>query len=493
MFGSEILEVAIGVTFIILLVSLAASIIRELIEAGLKTRAIQLERGIRQLLDDPEGTVVAKELFEHPLLFGLFAGTYDPRKLKPFLLRNTVQTVTPQDGQTVTEPAKRMPFRSNLPSYIPARNFAVALLDIVGGRGAHGGGVPSLTSIQANALALPDGRLRRALLSALGEAGNDFDRARASLEAWFDGTMDRVSGWYKRETQLILLGLGLLIAIVMNVDSLGIIHELAKNNSVRQGLISRVDAAYPNMKPGLNNLTEAELQKQLSGLSDIIGWSRVTARVDREVAKQEQTLRDNAKLDTTLDSDAKKKAWVEERLPSHGALWTWFILISIPGWILTALAVSLGAPFWFDLLNKLMVIRSTVKPYEKSPAEGSEDRRGPAPSAERLAPRQPATSPPARAAPVQLGVAPSVHSPAPATLRLAIDDFGGLDPGSVQLTCNGSAIAVPPDGFVEYPLDIDNPHQLVAKASHGGASVGWTQTLIPTRNDDAVAVTARLT
>jgi hypothetical protein len=44
------------------------------------------------------------------------------------------------------------------------------------------------------------------------------------------------------------------------------------------------------------------------------------------------------------------------------------------GWAITAFAISLGAPFWFDLLNKFMVIRSTVKPFEKSQPEGSEDR-----------------------------------------------------------------------------------------------------------------------
>ena len=48
----------------------------------------------------------------------------------------------------------------------------------------------------------------------------------------------------------------------------------------------------------------------------------------------------------------------------------------IIGWLITAAAVTLGAPFWFDVLNKIMVIRSTVKPKEKSPDEGSEDRPG---------------------------------------------------------------------------------------------------------------------
>jgi hypothetical protein len=50
------------------------------------------------------------------------------------------------------------------------------------------------------------------------------------------------------------------------------------------------------------------------------------------------------------------------------------------GWLLTALAVMLGAPLWFDVLNQIMVIRSTVKPHEKSGEEASMDRQGqPAP------------------------------------------------------------------------------------------------------------------
>jgi hypothetical protein len=51
------------------------------------------------------------------------------------------------------------------------------------------------------------------------------------------------------------------------------------------------------------------------------------------------------------------------------------VIAPLFGWLATAMAVSLGAPFWFDVLNKVMVIRSTVKPHEKSGDEGSEDRQ----------------------------------------------------------------------------------------------------------------------
>lgn len=51
------------------------------------------------------------------------------------------------------------------------------------------------------------------------------------------------------------------------------------------------------------------------------------------------------------------------------SFWGW--VLKIFGLALTATAASLGAPFWFDLLNKFIVVRSTVKPHEKSQEEPS--------------------------------------------------------------------------------------------------------------------------
>src|SRR2546422_1769880 len=113
MFGSQVLEVAIGLVLLYLLLSLICSSIREGIEAWQKTRASDLERGIRELLQDRGGTGLAKSLYEHPLVYGLFKGEYNPAKS----LRN-------------------------LPSYIPSKNFAVALMDIV----ARGPSVPVATT-----------------------------------------------------------------------------------------------------------------------------------------------------------------------------------------------------------------------------------------------------------------------------------------------------------------------------------------------------------
>jgi hypothetical protein len=66
----------------------------------------------------------------------------------------------------------------------------------------------------------------------------------------------------------------------------------------------------------------------------------------------------------------KYREWPGSNYFGYGG-WVYQLYWHWLGWLITALAVSLGAPFWFDMLNKLIVVRSTVKPHEKSPEEES--------------------------------------------------------------------------------------------------------------------------
>src|SRR5262245_33770963 len=94
MFGSVVLDIAIGVVFIYLLLSLVVTAACELISAVLSWRAKNLMIGVRHLLNDPNQTKLAKKLYEQPLIKSLY-----------------------RPGQ--------------IPSYIPSRTFAVALLDVI--------------------------------------------------------------------------------------------------------------------------------------------------------------------------------------------------------------------------------------------------------------------------------------------------------------------------------------------------------------------------
>lgn len=458
MFGSEVLEIATGMVFVFLVTSLVASIFREILESILKTRAVQLERGIRQLLDDPDGAGATQALFSHPQLYALFPGVYDPSRLKSYLLSFN----RPKVGEDALQTIKRFPLASNLPAYIPSRNFALALMNVVGAY--DDGGPLTLEGLKATTMTLPPGRLQQALLSALGEAGDDLGRVRSSLEAWFDSNMDRVSSWYKRETQWILLAVGFVLAVALNVDSVGIAHDLATNNGLRQKAVAEATQAAkdlrlsdPELKPNGD-----QLRQQLDGLSDIVGW--------KAYARREPD-------DKILARDHKAPG------PAH----VWYAVELLLGWTLSALAVSMGAPFWFDILNKIMVVRSTVKPAQKSPSEGSADRAGSPSAADALEAVSPA--PAVRAAPAS----PTATAPANpiVALRLAVD-LSGLEANSLKLVADGAQVAVSPDGFVELPLEVDMTHQLSATAKRDGAEVSWSQTIAPHLNNEGMPIAVLL-
>lgn len=461
MLNSQILEVAIGVVFVFLIASLLATAVREMLEGLLKTRAIHLERGIRQLLNDPDGTGATKAIFDHPQLYGLFDGVYDPAKLtafrkRVFLVGGRRQTQTLKNGAVQTSDAKRLPLFSKFPSYIPSRNFALALLDLIGAGGgdqrASGGAL--METLRANAMALRPGKVRDAVLVALSEAGNDFDRARTSLEAWFDSGMDRVSGWYKRESQVLLLLIGLATAVVFNIDAVHVTRELASSNSVRQQLLLQATdvqakVAQHQAATGEVGLADEALVTAKTGLGDLLGWQK-PGRWDF--------------------------SWV-------GILNGLYILL---GWVITGIAISLGAPFWFDMLNKIMVIRATVKPYEKSPTEGSDDRRGAEPPAERLEPATPAAAAPRT--PVIISVQP--EGAILGHIRLAVDLSNVATP---VLSIDGAPQQVPADGFVECALEVGVPHRLLLTGADAeGVARTWQQTVTLGDEDDLLPISATL-
>ncbi|HEY0141333.1 MAG TPA: hypothetical protein VGF48_10590 [Thermoanaerobaculia bacterium] len=326
--GLETLDVVIGVIFVFLLVSIIAAAVREGIEAHMKTRGAYLWLGIRELLHDRQSTGLAKVFYQHPLIYSLFPGELRERKQV--------------DAPRVWASGRGMP------SYIPARNFALALMDIaargpVTSTATADATAPAITleNLRANILNVQSPAVRRILLTAIDSAEGDVRKAQAEIEAWYDSAMDRVSGWYKRTTHVWLLGIGFFIAVVLNVNILTIAHHLYVTPAARELVVSRAEAAVADPKY-LDETNRVAAQKTLEGLSLPIGWKgyELFGRADY----------------------------------NFSMIWK-FVAVPLGGWMLTALATSLGAPFWFDVLNKVMVIRATVKPHEKSPEEASEDRQ----------------------------------------------------------------------------------------------------------------------
>ena len=370
MLGLEMLDVAIGMTFIFLMLSLICTAINEIIEAKLKKRAVDLERGIRELLQDESGEGLAKELYEHPLVFGLFKGEYNPENIKTKKVKlvddSQNKEVKPEDNISSTthkfkkteSPSKSITYKnyklsSDLPSYIPSRNFALALMDIVlpvSDTSTNEANQPrSLQSLRIALQKMENEKVKKALLALTNDAGDDIDKARENIEAWYDSSMDRVSGWYKRRAQIIVIILGAIVAIGMNADTIAIYKSLTSDEPLRNSLIAAAPEYAKHQENDSNATAQQRIKENMDALAALglpIGW--------------------NWKSCATPDAPRNFRA-----VPPWG--WDW--LFKIFGWLLTAVAISLGAPFWFDVLNKFMVIRSTVKPHEKSPEESSEDRQ----------------------------------------------------------------------------------------------------------------------
>jgi hypothetical protein len=305
MFGSAILDVVIGLISIFLFLSLIGTAINEWVSGILRMRAKSLEEGIRNILNDPEGKGLTKAFYDHPLISSLARGREKP-------------------------------------SYIPSRLFALTLMDIIVPTDPEKGS-KTIDQIRKGVEKIENEGLRKNILIALDDAGNNIHQVRQNIEKWFDEGMERVSGWYKRKIQWITLGYALLITIFLNVDTLAVTNALYRDSTLRAGMVAAAQ----------------EIVKQPIG--------EPSAKRTEETVKGVKAELEKIKLPIGWDIPAKPEP------PSKTAVYDW--IVRICGWIITAFAVTLGAPFWFDVLNKFINIRSSgIKPklsVEKKKEESS--------------------------------------------------------------------------------------------------------------------------
>jgi hypothetical protein len=390
MFGSSVLDVAIGLVFLYLLLSLLCTSINEFIESLLKNRSKDLERGLRELLGDPQGTGLVQKLYQHPLISSLFRNDYKPGG-------------------------------ANLPSYLPSRQFALALLDIVRPANAMGLGtppppaatepgpnqtqprprhqvsgaafmttpgasqpiaspaadagdtgatpapptpgvstadiIPDLRHAVANNGQLGDG-VKRAVLTLIDAAGNDVNQVLQNLEGWYDGAMNRVSEWYRQRTRWISLAVGFVLTVVINADTFAVAKSLSRDQALRTTITSsaqlyaeshaRAPASGVDQEGGSQPTSPKGIKELVNEFNDVheVGWPLGWDRDDRR----------------------KVPRWSQFSPPQ----WDRFVaewVLKFFGWVVTAIAISLGAPFWFDILNRISPLRPSAKSSQQNSPE----------------------------------------------------------------------------------------------------------------------------
>ena len=193
--------------------------------------------------------------------------------------------------------------KSGLPSYIPPEMFTTAVMEIVAGK--------EVAAAQAAAAGAP------ALQKIVEQAGGDARALRTRIEAWFDAGMERLSGQYKRSIQRITRVVAILAVVFLNADSIEIGQRVWSEPTVREGALlysqklielCKPDGAGKVVCPGVTSSSDE------AAASYPLGWTWPKVRA----------------LDGAGD-----------------------IFYKLIGLLLTALAGSLGAPFWFDVLRRV--------------------------------------------------------------------------------------------------------------------------------------------
>jgi hypothetical protein len=333
MFNSTVLEVGIALIFTFLTISLISGAIVEAIASGLKWRANTLLSGIKELLNDPDFKGLAQELYAH--------ASINPRG----------------PGTKTSKPAYK-----NKPTYIDKEQFANALMDITGLSAAIAGAAPPLPpgahlvpptevdklkdavdnkiSPPAAAAAAPAGpanpQITQLLHGIIDRTLGNPQEIKTELANWFDNGMDRLSGAYKRKTQLVNFSIALIVSAFLNVDSITITKAVWEQPALLATL--KVDKS-PSMEDALKYLN-ANLP---------VGWSHAWFEWEKKDANG-NPIKENG-------NPKFEFAW-----PSLG--------VGFAGWLITAIATLFGAPFWFDTLQKV----TRLKGAGPSPEEKKENR-----------------------------------------------------------------------------------------------------------------------
>jgi hypothetical protein len=329
------LDVALGLVFLYFILALVCSGINETIASVLRWRAQDLERGVWELLQDPEeGSAALEKLRAHPLI-------------RPMLYPKNKGTAAPSpplgpDGRPRTSR------KTDFPSYIPSRTFVTALLGLEQKAVSVAKGHPltqGLRTVDHSINQIPSHRAQEALTALLHGAQGDAVAFRRSAEQWYDDQMERVSGWYRHRIQKVLWLLAFLVAFALNADSLQIAKRLWVEPSVRAAFVNQAG----NASSGGAGATKAPAE--LAKLPVPLGWHLASARHD------------------------------PQGFPFYEKWSTlWALLAKLLGLTLTVVALSFGAPFWFDILSKLARVRIGGAPPPASDVvrqgEGEETRAG---------------------------------------------------------------------------------------------------------------------
>lgn len=325
MSDNAVLDVAIGLIGMFICLSLLCTVINELIATVLKLRATTLADGIKKLIDD-----------------------------------NALRTAFAAHGLVRSAQAAA---GEQQPSYLPGRDFAMALL----GSLDPAKPLKTMQDVEAAINSLPQSRIRDALMAHTIAADGKLDRLRSDIARWFDESMDRVSGVYKRKLKVIALIVGVLVALAFNADSIRVYKLLWHDSSLRATAVARAsDLVDPTSSvPQRTTSIRSPRSAPDPALAVDPAANAPHPSGDLLTVTQLNNIEDSLR---PLPIGWTASEWnTPENAASNRSI-GWQVLSKIAGLLVTVLAISLGAPFWFDVLSRVTNIRGSGAKPQRTPA-----------------------------------------------------------------------------------------------------------------------------
>lgn len=304
MLDSPIIDIVIGLSFLYFLLGLITSSLNELIQTKLNSRSKLLHKAIINFLDrdwDQIGDKITKSPYVRSI------------------------SKTPD----------------KFPSYIPSSSFAQGVIDVIKGAEDLPNTIPKIREqIKKNELIKGDAEVW--LLGLLDQSYEKVQNFYTKLEGSYNEAMDRVSEWYGKQTKKTILLLGALVSIFLNIDTINITQALWQNKEMAKALSAMAANSMENIEKAESGF-EIKDAKGNSLYSVKNSQSDNVSNVVAEVGSMPIPL-----------------GWQSDSLAFFKApKWGWALLSMVAGWAITTMAIFLGAPFWFDLLSKVVNLRGS--------------------------------------------------------------------------------------------------------------------------------------
>ena len=334
MSGFPILDLVIGIIFVYFLLSIISSSGVEMILAGLNARSKLLEEWLFKIFDkpitQPDGTTLSlgQAIMDHCSVTALS----QKRKSTSYI-----------DAKNFTSALfEKLTFDPTNPKSI-ANDFDTFIEDL------------SKTTVLST-------EFQRVLLIYANEAKDTYNQVttktfseielfREKVENWFDSSMDRITGTLKkRYSRPATLFVATIVTLFLNADSIALAKYLYSNPEARtkiamQGYNATTDTAL------IRQVKQMDLKPDPSSKDTMTGQQlkQIMIRKIADIDKAKQGL-----------ADVMPLTWKAGELNNEQGNFSFRLFFSkLTGLLATILAIMMGAPFWFDMLNKISNLRST--------------------------------------------------------------------------------------------------------------------------------------